>query len=818
MFRRPLIPALVSFIAGIFLGRLALPHNHALILPLLFLIAAILIVSLLIPHRVRPHCYLSLFFLVGIFLTFNSKGHSYLADLAKEGKKVVLGGTVISPSRTIQDITGYEIKAQHLFINGNIRSIDEKIMLTVYNNGRDFTPGQRIRFPATLKNFNNLNNPGYYDYEGAMELRGFSCRASLSDGRYIVPMGRDGLSLPLEMIEALRRPVRELIRDTLSPPNQALMRALILGERQDISLEIREPFNIAGIGHVLAVSGLHIGLVACLSFFIFRRLLSISYSLMLKSDIRKIAAVMTCVPVIAYTCIAGFQVSSQRAMIMVIAYLFSILLGREKEIWSTLSLAALIVLAIDPNALFSISFQLSFLAVIGILWLAPAIHGRIAVPSAGFGDKNLFSRIYLYISGLIAVTLSAVIFLMPITAFYFHRISVVSIPANLMAVPALGIWILPLGLLSSVFIHIYPPAARLFMELGARGLDWVMDVTQFFSRFDWASFWTVTPNIFEIALFYCLIFFVFFIRRRLFAKIGLLLVLIIISADISYWVYQTRFNRHLKVTYLDVGQGNSALIQFPGNERMLIDGGGFQTGTFDTGRMVVAPFLFRSKILRIDYLVLSHPHPDHMNGLVFIASNFNPKEFWGNRDRVENPVYDQLIKTIEEKNIKMLYPSDLAMEREIAGVKIELFHPPPVEGEPPGFSDDGVYLNNNSLVLKLSYLGKSFLFPGDIEISGESEVVQKAGKTLQSHILLASHHGSKSSSTELFLKMVKPEICVISCGKGNRFGFPHTEALKRLEDADCKIIRIDRVGAVEITAEENGFKIRAGNSLSHFSF
>jgi competence protein ComEC len=345
----------------------------------------------------------------------------------------------------------------------------------------------------------------------------------------------------------------------------------------------------------------------------------------------------------------------------------------------------------------------------------------------------------------------------------------------------------------------------------------MIDMIQYFSHFAWASFWTVTPNIFEIMLFYCLIFFLFFIKRLSYAKIGLLFVIILATADISYWVYQTRFNKHLKVTYLDVGQGNSALIQFPGKERMLIDGGGFQTGSFDTGQMLVAPFLFHQKILKVDYLVLSHPHADHMNGLVFIASHFKPKELWRNRDVVTSPVYEDLMNIVESENIKTYYPSDLGINREISGVKIELLHPSPSEHtiESP---NDGEYLNNNSLVLKLSYRGKSFLFPGDIEMEAENDLLLKAGPKLKSDVFLVPHHGSKNSSTSSFLSMVKPEISVISSGKGNSFGLPHGAVLVRLRNADSKIIRIDKVGAVQVTAEEDGFRINNGHSLTRFFF
>jgi len=449
-------------------------------------------------------------------------------------------------------------------------------------------------------------------------------------------MGRGNLGFTTAVLEAARRPIRDLFQRQLSPRNGALFRALILGERQGITPELREPFNRAGLGHILAVSGLHIGLVGWLAFYLIKGVLSRSYRLALQTDIRKLAAAITCLPVVAYACLAGFQVSSQRAMIMALAYLFSMVLGREKEIWSTLALAALVVLALDPHALFSISFQLSFFAVIGILWLAPAIYSKVFNPLNEHVKRwKIAERLYLYLGGLMAVTVSACVFLIPFMAFYFHRIPLVAIPANLLVVPLLGLWIIPLGLLAAFWLPISPSLAELFLGLGAWGMALMGRIIDFFSNLSWASLWTVTPNVFEILLFYGFMFFIFFLRRWRWSKMALLLVFLLLAADISYWVVRTRFNRDLKVTYLDVGQGNSALIQFPGNERMLIDGGGFSRGTFDVGKMVVAPFLWYSKLLRIDYLVLTHPQADHMNGLLFIASHFHPKEFWYNGTHVE---------------------------------------------------------------------------------------------------------------------------------------------------------------------------------------
>jgi competence protein ComEC len=807
MFHRPLIPVILFFIAGIVTGRITLPWDHLLTIPLLLVTIVILLLSLTSTSLLRNYCYLLIFFLIGNFLVFNTKSHSDLLELAQKREKVIMEGIVLSPSRTIRGITSIELKAERLFFNENYKTINEKVSVTIFNSSNVFSPGQSIRFPASLRPFQNFNNPGRYDYELAMDLSDFICSASVSDEKYIVPMGRKSLGPPFEMIENLRKPVRALFRERLSDRNQALYRALILGERQDIGLELRETFNIVGLGHVLAVSGLHIGLIAGISFFFIRWLLSLSYRLSLMFEVRRISAALTFFPVVSYSFLAGFQVSTQRAMIMVITYLFSIIIGREKEVWSTLALAAVIVLALDPDAIFSISFQLSFVGVIGILWLVPAIH-RIIPNLFDRSGGILINRIYLYISGLITVTLCALIFLMPLTIFYFHRISAVSLPANLTVVPILGIWVLPLGLLSSLFAHFLPPLAGLLAEMGSWGIDGIMKIISLWSHLDLASFWMVTPNILEIILFYLLIFFIFFIRGRQWARIGLIMVLIAITIDSAYWIYVTQFNRHLTVTYIDVGQGNAALLRFPGRERMLIDGGGFQMSSFDVGRMVVAPFLLRSKILSVDYLVLSHPHPDHMNGLRFIASHFNPKEFWHNGDNINTMEFNELMEINQANGTEILLPSDLLNEREISGVKVKLLHPLPWK-KGLRHSHDSKSINNNSLVLKITYNGKSFLFPGDIEEQGEETLISNSGSSLESEILLSPHHGSRSSSTGQFLKKVNPEICVISSGSGNRFGFPHRETMERLRDIGCRVIRIDKAGAVEVKLKEDKIEIKS---------
>ncbi|MBN1832303.1 MAG: DNA internalization-related competence protein ComEC/Rec2 [Deltaproteobacteria bacterium] len=801
-----MIPIFFCFTGGILVGHAGYSPDPSLFIILFFGFSCALILSVFLSSRSRYFFLLYMFFLVGVLLDLNSHREWDLLPLAGRRELVMIEGTVLEPAKVSEEVVRLVLRADLLLYKGSTKPVREKLQINIYNHGRNFSPGEKVLFPARLRPFENFNNSGRYNYELDMDLKGFSCAASVSDGRQIVPMGIGEAGFFRGILEQARRPIRHLFKKNLSPENQALFQALILGETQNISQKMREPFNRAGLGHLLAVSGLHIGLVGWLAYALFMALLSVSYRFALQTNIKKLAAILTCVPVIVYAFLAGFQVSSQRAMIMALAYLFSIVIGREKEIWSTLAAAAFAVLAINPHSLFGISFQLSFCAVIGILWLAPPIYRMMLAPLDGHAKGGSLSfRLYRYLGGLLAVSTSAMIFLFPIVSFYFHRLSLVALPANLMAVPIMGLWVIPLGLLSAAALPVSSALAELLLQLGAWGMDCMTAIIRFWSQVSWASIWVVTPNSFEILIFYSLIFFIFFFRRWSWAKLGLVFVFFLAVGDFSYWTYKTRFNPHLEVTFLDVGQGNSALIRFPGRQRMLIDGGGFSRSTFDMGKNVVAPFLWRSKILRVDYLVMSHPQSDHMNGLHFIASHFHAKEFWSNGDDVENESYKNLIKILDEKGIKKLFPGDLMTGREISGVRIDVLHPRPNQNKSKLSKDSGE-TNNRSLVLRMSYGGKSVLFPGDVEQAAEETLVSSVGCFLKSDVLLSPHHGSKSSSSELFLQAVKPSLCIISCGRGNYFGFPHSETLRRLEEVGCEITRIDQLGSVRLSIAPGYFE------------
>ena len=805
MFNRPLIPLLFIFMAGIFTGH-ALPEGvGAFLLPLLSTIFLLLFLYLFLPNRFRAGCILILFFLCGVFLEVHSSRPSKILPLGQQHQRVVMEGTLLEPMQVLEETAKLRVMVQTVFSQETVVPVREKVLVTVYRHApQGLQPGGKIRFPARLHPFRNFKNPGAYDYETAMQAKRFSCSAAVSDGRFIVPRGGGSLPFPYGYLETVRQPLRQFFHRSLSPEDEKLFRALILGERRDIGPALREPFARTGLGHILAVSGLHIGLVSWVAFFFFKWLLTRSYGLTLTIDVRKGAALLTCVPVVVYASLAGLQVSCQRAMIMALVFFASILLDREKEIWSTLAVAALIILAMEPMALFSIDFQLSFGAVVGILWLsAPFISGMDARLENQPRLKRFFIRLKHNLMGLAVICLAAQIFLLPLIVHYFHRVSPVALFANITTIPLLGFWIIPAGLLAALLLPLSPFLATLLLHTGAAGLHTMMAIIRFWSQLPFASFWMFTPNMLETGLFYALIFCIFFLRKWHWTKPVLVLVCAVIFLDTGYWVYSTTFRRQLRVTFLDVGQGNAALVEFPDGKRIVIDGGGFPVSRFDVGRNVVAPFLWHEKVMRVDFLVLSHPQADHMNGLVFLARAFHPKEFWFNGDRSPDAVFSELMDVLSSREIKIRYPALLSHASDVSGVKTEILHPALSAGalQSAGKSES---LNDRSLVLRFSYRGRSFLFPGDIEQRGENALLKNMRGSIKSQVLLSPHHGSSTANSVEFLAAVAPRICIISCGKENRFGFPHPSTLQRLRLAKCRILRTDREGAIQFSVAGKG--------------
>ena len=734
-----------------------------------------------------------------------------------------------------------------------------RIRVTVSGQGPVFARGDRLVFRSRLRQPRNFNNPGAFNYRRYMAFKGLWRTAYTKGSRLQVVQTASSGDLS-QQLNDVRRALAALIDRADKGPSAAVLKALVIGDRTAISSEVRDGFNRAGVGHVLAISGLHIGIVATVAFFFFHKLLRLVRPLLWRAWTRKGAAVLSLVPVCIYGLVSGMSPSTQRAVIMVGAFLMTFLFERERDTLNTLALAAFIILIWFPPALFSISFQLSFMAVLSILYGLSCIQKAAAIDGQNvkIGFANQLRR---KLVAFFLVSLLAICGTLPLVMFYFNQISLIGLLANSVVVPLVGFVVIPCGLLT---LFIYPVSSQIAygcVKICLFVLDYVLLAINYFADLPFAAVKTITPSLFEMVCYYVLGWVVlnglntrqapggyrnlanaradhvpaqhWYLKphgrfglnrllsrvasaRRLLsagsaAKRGAIIGLVVVLAllvDAGYWFSQRHLNGDLRVTYIDVGQGNSALLELPGGHTVLIDGGGFSdNNTFDMGARVLAPFLWRKKIRTIDTLVLSHPNSDHLNGLIFIARHFNVKTIWTNNETRTTQGYERLQNIIFRKQINLPDFQHMPRQLLINGVEFCFLYPP-ADFLAQKANQKWRSTNNNSLVVKVSFGNISFLFAGDIMAEAEQELVDLAGADLACDVLLVPHHGSRTSSSQPFLSSVQPDVVVFSAGWKNRFRFPHATVLAAYEKIGCRIFRTDQNGAVMIKTDGNHLTVK----------
>ena len=656
-----------------------------------------------------------------------------------------------------------------------------RIKVTVRPSFPELTKGTRLAFDAEIRTLRNFSNPGGFDYIRYMRFQNVFGTAYVR--------GKDALKLvetPTSFMTHVRKELAALIHDCAPENAQPLFQALLLGEKKHISQETRDLFANAGIAHILAISGLHIGMVALFAFQMFRLILSCSPKILLSGRLFSICAVLTMIPVLFYGFLTGMAPSTQRAVIMVSVFLMAYVFDRDYDSLNTLATAAIIILAWHAPALFDVGFQLSFSAVFCILYGLKKFPFR-TIPIT-WGDR-VRRRVFIYF--LIPVIAS--VGTAPIVLHYFDRVSLVGPLANLILVPLIGCIILPLSLSACLIYPALPWISSLMIFLAGFMLQGVLELAHLLASVPFASIMPIKPNAWEILIYYLALLSLMHVKKR-WGQCLLILCLIGALADGGYWLNQRFGNQELRVTCLDVGQGSSALVEFPHGPCMLVDGGGLSaSSTFDTGRMIIAPFLWQKKIHTIEYLVLTHPQHDHAGGLGYMAERFGVKEFWSNGQPSPIHAYEHLTAACERKGVLSPTLEDLHQPRIIRGVTARVLHPA------PGFEarlGNELQLNENSLVLKLSLGDQSVLFTGDIGGQGENTLLERCGSDiLNATLLTAPHHGSRTSSSLAFVEAVRPEHVVFSTGYRNWYGFPHGEVVKRYRKMKAKTYNTGTQGA-----------------------
>jgi competence protein ComEC len=645
--------------------------------------------------------------------------------------------------------------------------------------------GDRVRVSARLypaREFKNFQRPFYGLY---MRSRGIHARAFAKSALLVVKTADGPRASPRRLLSRLRLDFQAVLERAFPAPagpgltpRGSILEALLLGEDGRLDPEMERSLQGTGLYHLFAISGGHIAVLAFLLFGLLRLA-----RVPKRASYAALAVLLT-----GYAVLVEGNASVLRAVIMAEAFLIGRLIWREAHILNAVGLSALILLLANPFHLFDAGFQLTYAATVSIILFAPRILKRLP-------------RLPLGASELTAMSVAALLGVLPIMAADFNRVTFSSLLLNYAAVPLVAL-IMGLGYVFLPLAIVLPFTAAPF----ASALD---DLVRVFERvahlLDWApilSYRIPTPHGWTVAGYAATLLLLLAPRKFrgqkpaafvLFAGFFLVLVMYPFSPAV----------KELTVTFLDVGQGDSILVEFPGRVRMLVDAGGFPEGTFDVGESVVSPYLWRKGIKRLDALVLTHAHPDHIGGLPAVARNFRIGEFWDARTPARSEAYAALQSALRPGATRRRVGRGFAWER--AGVRVDVLHPPAAAAEDPVEP-----VNDESIALRITRDGTSFLLAGDIGRAAEADILA-SGLPVRGNVLKAPHHGSGTSSSPEFLAAVSPAFVVVTVGDGNRYGLPSAAVIARYEAAGATVLRTDVQGAIEIASDGRRLRIKLAN-------
>lgn len=645
--------------------------------------------------------------------------------------------------------------------------------------------GQKLSLEGKVSLPKGSRNPGDFSYKAYLDRQGtFSLLTvnSPQDLRVLAEGGNPILSLAYKV----KHRILEGHSQALSHPFDSLLGSIVLGAKASpIPKDLQQSFRNVGLGHLLAVSGFQIAIVlgACLALgtlFHLPKLWIIGYTVPL---------------LIFYVLMTGAPPSVVRAMAMALVGLVGYYLGREKDILAIAAFSGGVLLLIHPLWFFDIGFQFSYLATFGLIYLATPIASRL----------NFLPRV---VGSLFGVVLASQIVILPLQFYYFNQFSWVAIPANLLA--GLLIFLITIiGFVSSLLALISPFLA-LLPDLLLLGLMLILvQMVELFKVLPGALSFVPTPPLILLMAYYGALLLLleggrngfFAVHKEKWAIFGLIFMAIYL------WLPQLPGERVLAVTFLDVGQGDAALIETPGGKTLLVDGGtrSEYKGTLnDMGERVILPYLYRKGIDHLDLVVATHSDLDHLGGLISVVEKFPVFQVLDSGQTDPDQVYQDFFITVGKRNIPLLLAEEGMRLQVEPDIDLEILNPryTPYSGTR---SDS----NANAILFRLIYHNQSIFFAADMEEVNEQALLA-SGIDFRSSILKVAHHGSKFSSSMPFLERVHPEVAIVSVGK-NLFGHPHQDTLARLTEAGAAVYRTDELGAVIVKLKEDQFQVQVSD-------
>jgi competence protein ComEC len=682
-----------------------------------------------------------------------------------------------------------------------------------------FRYGERLRFPAKLYPPRNFRNPGAFDYRAYLAENGIVALWSAKADTIELLPGFAGNRAELWRT-CLRRSLIERIHRLWKPDEAPLLDALLIGENSFLGRETLTDFQRTGTYHVLVISGLKIAVLALVMFWLLRR--------MRVGDL--LASAITILVTVAYALLTDVGTPVWRATLMLALYLGARLLYRRKSVLNTIGAAALALLIVDPAALLGASFQLSFLCVLVIAGIGTPFLEQTTQPlsralrSLGatgydvalspslaqfrldlrmidgrlqrfFGKRipltmlSVSTRVLLL--GFEFLVISMVLqagFALPM-AYYFHRATLVSLPANMLAVPLTEI-IMVAAIVAVSASYLSLALARVPATIAGAALHVMNGSVRWFGALRVADTRVPTPQLTVILLGAGAVVLAMVLSRRQWPLIVIGWAALVLNA---FWICAVPPHPQLhagvlELTAIDVGQGDSILLVSPQGRTLLVDAGGipfWMHSELDIGEDVVSPYLWSRGFHQLDVVALTHAHADHMGGMAAVLANFHPRELWLGVDS-PSPELQTLLRVARALKIPIiLHKAGDGLE--LGGAEIAVLAPPrDAEAHPSRPNDE-------SLVIKISYGSTAALLEGDAEKKTEKQVVQENPRA---DLLKVAHHGSSTSTIPDLLAAVHPQFAVISVGTRNVYGHPRQDVLERLEEAHVRTYRTDLNGAV----------------------
>jgi competence protein ComEC len=782
---------------------------------------------------------------------FSKTPGNILNHIDESRRSSTLIGKLIETPEQLEYRTRFDVEVVELQTKGHREKVTGRVRLTHYHPEfieKSWQAGDLVRFSQVrLKHPRNFNNPGAFDYRGFLKAQGISVIGSLAKNGSIEKLG----TLPLPFYKSLQISLRNSLLTTLDtefPGEQgALLKGMLLGQKNHLSDATKEAYIATGMSHLMAVSGLHVGFVAWSAFVIFWPLAFYGLSKYRpewaqSGAARKIAAFLCFFPVLFYLLLVGTKISALRAGFMVLVFLFGILVNRERDLFNILLIAAFLILMWNPQAALDVSFQLSFSAMAGIIFVMRHFARLEADPIDRMGEQPWYRRFLIsppfeereklsvpekwsrslkkYFTASLMISLAVYVSTLPYLIFHFNRVSLIGIFLNLIMIPLASI-LIPLALIALSLGAIFPALAWFLSFPLHLLLDFFLALPQYIASLPYASIYVPSPPKWWVLLYAFVLMGGTWLALKkpvrakentrkfqpvILMKVSLVFASLGVVALMVWPRIAERPGEQLQISILDVGQGDSIFIEFPNRETMILDGGGFYKNSLDIGKMVVASFLWNRGIGHIDYLTATHSDQDHISGLESLVDLFSIGHFIDGFSNLTDSRIDRLKqKTLSKK--ATLVPLTPGVPLNIGEVRLTALHPGPEFILQTVAHRKNKVDNELSLVLRLEYREFSMLLTGDIGKSTEEYLIGRAAP-LEADFLKSPHHGSRYSNSSSFIRAVKPQAVIFSSGYLNWMRHPHPEVVKRYKSAGTKIWRTDLNGSIHITTDGIRHRVR----------